>query len=606
MLLKSRRLGRRPSPKDRKTARFAKYLIPSAMPPVPAVRDWIAAATQPWGAMLNDSIGCHDEHTEVLTDRGWQRWPDYDGSPVGTMNVNTGLLEFQQPLATIRYDYDGPLYYSNHKLCDFALTPNHRMLRRKHKVLTHRHDYIKGSSHHGPLEFDEVTGLLRGRYLLPACPTGFVGADIQKLRVGDKEWIGDDFVAMVAIILSCGWAGGSESTRNKVSFCCFRDYDYAKIAALANRVGFSEYPYRRGVWATSDGALAEWLRCNAGTDGIIKAQQKRLPALFKSLSARQGALFLDYFGDKHQGHNRQFYSSSAGLIDDLQELLLRIGRHGGISTRPQRSTPYVPNPAVGAVEVTLTEWKEREVGFQSAASRGEIVDDHYRGEVFCVQTPNSTLITRRNKRTLISGNCCAIAAIGHQIQGWTANKGAEVTPSDQDILDGYIAVTGLEGAAYDPATGLNDNGCNMFDVCNYVVSTGIAGHKVGGFVELAIANEEFHYCIDWTGGVYMGFALPLICQRLSSWEIPTHIPSSELDLWQPGSWGGHAVTGLQYQANGVTVISWGQKIFASWDFIHRYNDEAYGFISNDWVTGASPAPNGLDLAAFQKDWALLR
>lgn len=36
---------------------------------------------------------CHDEKTEVLTDRGWQRWADYDGSLLGTVNPSTMLID---------------------------------------------------------------------------------------------------------------------------------------------------------------------------------------------------------------------------------------------------------------------------------------------------------------------------------------------------------------------------------------------------------------------------------------------------------------------------------------------------------------------------------
>src|ERR1700735_4225860 len=48
----------------------------------------------------NDSLGdCHDSNTEVLTEKGWKYWSEYDGqSLLATMNQRSGMLEFQAPL----------------------------------------------------------------------------------------------------------------------------------------------------------------------------------------------------------------------------------------------------------------------------------------------------------------------------------------------------------------------------------------------------------------------------------------------------------------------------------------------------------------------------
>src|SRR5690348_14988910 len=61
-------------------------------------------------------IGCHSEDTDVLTSNGWKRWAELRGDELlGTMSPHDGTLEFQSPTALQRYDYDGPLYYADHK-----------------------------------------------------------------------------------------------------------------------------------------------------------------------------------------------------------------------------------------------------------------------------------------------------------------------------------------------------------------------------------------------------------------------------------------------------------------------------------------------------------
>jgi len=79
----------------------------------------------PWD---QGQLGCHDSATEVLTEKGWVRWPDYNGTDLlGTANPATGYLEYQAPTAVQRCEYDGPLYRVKHESLDFAVTPNHRM-----------------------------------------------------------------------------------------------------------------------------------------------------------------------------------------------------------------------------------------------------------------------------------------------------------------------------------------------------------------------------------------------------------------------------------------------------------------------------------------------
>ena len=49
---------------------------------------------------------------------------------------------------------------------------------------------------------------------------------------------------------------------------------------------------------------------------------------------------------------------------------------------------------------------------------------------------------------------CTAAAAGHLIQSFSANAGALITPTDDQVLKVYVDTTG-----YDPQTGANDNGC---------------------------------------------------------------------------------------------------------------------------------------------------
>src|SRR5207245_9325954 len=118
---------------------------------------------------------------------------------------------------------------------------------------------------------------------------------------------------------------------NWVSFCCYHPERISMVSALAARLGFYQKPGNTNVWARYNaGALAEWMRYNLFLPHYpLRSPYKQVPDLVKCASMRQIKHFLKFFGDQnHTGSQEVYYSSSKRLIDDLQELLLRIGRRG--------------------------------------------------------------------------------------------------------------------------------------------------------------------------------------------------------------------------------------------------------------------------------------
>lgn len=192
---------------------------------------------------------------------------------------------------------------------------------------------------------------------------------------------------------------------------------------------------------------------------------------------------------------------------------------------------------------------------------------------------------------------CTCASAGHAIQAWTANHGAEVTLPDASILSAYQAVSG-----YNPATGANDNGAVEIDVLNYWRNTGIGGHRIGAYVTLQPRDvREVKEAIYLFGGVYIGVALPAAAQGQAVWKAPHFRFDFGHPAWQPGSWGGHAVFCIDYDAQYVTCVTWGQLLKMDWAFFTTYCEEAYGIISPEWVNDATKAPNGFDAKALIED-----
>ena len=193
---------------------------------------------------------------------------------------------------------------------------------------------------------------------------------------------------------------------------------------------------------------------------------------------------------------------------------------------------------------------------------------------------------------------CAVAGPAHMIQAWTARGAGEVTLADADVLAAYRAISG-----YDPADPSTDTGCNLLDVLKYWQSTGIGGHKIGPYVAIDPTNQsevcEAHHLYV---GVLLGLDMPAAWQQATTWDVG---PSQTGD-WGVGTWGGHCVCGERYAlvvgvtAAGLYVVTWGGLMLLTWAALAIYCSEAYGILSQDFLSN-NKAPCGLDYAALAAD-----
>jgi hypothetical protein len=364
-------------------------------------------------------------------------------------------MELQEPTEFHAYEYHGPLRYLENRSHSMALTPNHRMMVRpwneRMRALDSRYVMRPVNS------LGWYSGLL-------AAPRSWQGVDIGDVTVGDRTYAGDDFIALLSLVVADGWAGGSESTRNKVSFCAFRTDKLERARALAARVGFSEYGHRPGVFAKSDAALANYLRANAYRSGL-GAVNKSIPLLVKCASERQIRLFLDYYGDKcSQSGTDVFSTVSPQLADDLQELLLRIGHRSGVYKRPMRGTVMrdgrVVHPS-GHTEHSVRQWSSDNLSLE----RDTLSEEPYHGMVYCATVPNSTLITRRHGKTLISGNSCATESTSQALEIVRAFEGQDYVELNPWFM-------------YHTTSGGRDNGSNIDTNLEFVRDKGVAPESI--------------------------------------------------------------------------------------------------------------------------------
>jgi hypothetical protein len=191
---------------------------------------------------------------------------------------------------------------------------------------------------------------------------------------------------------------------------------------------------------------------------------------------------------------------------------------------------------------------------------------------------------------------CTCAAAGHMIEAWTGEAGrpvAEVTESD--VVAAFEQVKSCDEKG--------ECGAVELDVLNYWRKSGIGGHKIGAFAKIPTFDPAVVKVGCWIfGGLYIGLQLPISAQTQEVWDWRGSLTGPD----EPRSWGGHAVDVVQYDADGVTVVTWGSLKRMTWSFWERYCDEAYCLISEDFLTGTEKTPDGFDIETLRADLELVK
>jgi hypothetical protein len=177
---------------------------------------------------------------------------------------------------------------------------------------------------------------------------------------------------------------------------------------------------------------------------------------------------------------------------------------------------------------------------------------------------------------------CTVAGALHLEQVWTAANGRAYNPTDTEAISAYSAITG-----YRPGDDSTDNGAVLLDVLNYWRAHGIGGHRISAFAQVDAADPIHVMTAIWLfGGLYIGLELPTSCQDQTLWNCTDYRDGDRA----PGSWGGHCVILTDYDAQGLTCITWGAKKRLTWGFLDTYSDEAWAIISPDFLNAQAQSP----------------
>ncbi len=143
---------------------------------------------------------------------------------------------------------------------------------------------------------------------------------------------------------------------------------------------------------------------------------RRLPPYVRELSARQARILLDalILGDGYDGRNNTknhhteviYFTSSAGLADDVQELAIKAGIAATVTVENRIGAPV---RIKGRGQTGVVRYLQYRVSLHQQmhvhAIGKNLSRRPYDGMVYCVSVPNRTVQVRRHGKTFWNGNC---------------------------------------------------------------------------------------------------------------------------------------------------------------------------------------------------------
>jgi len=323
-----------------------------------------------WGGMGDY---CLSDDTEILTDRGWLGMNDVEPSDQAVVyEPGTGVCRFDPILRKWTNPTTAGLVRLKSGHIDALVT-------KKHRVLIHHNT---GGRWHEQ-EIVEAKDLLKNKtkhiWRLPVAAKGWEGTD---------KGISEDWFTLKGWIDTEGWLerrGNHERVAIGQSETANPKY-VAAIEALFDRLCFAPWRYRKPdglVFWRFRGADTQRIHDIIGRKGqrmdwMMNSPISHLRAYFKALMDGDGAWSRNCFSQK-----------DAALVNVFQELCFKLGYRVKISRAGNPKRWYCHFGERRGTHSLLREVKE-ETGS---------------GMTWCVSTPTGTIVTRRNHKIVVLGNC---------------------------------------------------------------------------------------------------------------------------------------------------------------------------------------------------------
>jgi len=374
-------------------------------------------------------LGCYDNHTEILTNEGWKYFNQLTkNEEVAQFNMQTKHISWVKPTNYFSKHYEGEMINFKRKGINLLVTPNHNM------VMCSEKEFFKGEGNYKLKRADKLN-----RFIFPKAGY-WNGNRIDKFVLPDlwiddrhhilkKEIDGDVFAEFMGIWMAEGSASKWHNNY-KIQIAQSKEKNPEKYQQIADLLDYMPFNYfkRDCGFVINSKQLYEYLH-QFGHSG-----DKFVPDIIKNASSDQITRFIDWFvmgdGDRRSygsiGSSTRLSSKSELLVDDIQEMLLKINTSSHKYTHPQ-----------GHFELWTHFRKNGEDKNFKTIRKENIHKKNYSGMIYCVEVPEHAVIVRRFGDIAICGN--SIYGVEPIFQGDVStggglnNEGLQVTVTNRAI-----------------------------------------------------------------------------------------------------------------------------------------------------------------------------
>lgn len=423
---------------------------------------------------------CHDANTEVLTRNGWAKFSDLRKSDeLASVNPETAELIYEKPTRIIKRRFVGDLVSVSNQFTNFRVTPDHMMLVRKFdnvaRVLKTDYEFVAAG------DLGWYVGLMNrivfngtnnasDTYTIPGVDCKGHPEQSSDLVVPMSLWLkflgiymaeGTMLKPYVRKSVRAGHSAGTTYGNNKVQIAAGnREQEHEFIREVLADLGITALELSDRFTFSNKRIYSHM--CELGLFGV-KAPDKAVPSFVFEQSADNIKAFLrgHFEGDgclrDHGGTiTKAHYTSSRQLAEDLQTLIFLSGNESGISVRGPRDSKMSDGRVIvgkhNEYRVSVCETRN-----SSIDRKRQVYATDYDGFVYCAEVPTyHTLVTRRNKKILISGNCTSNSlANAHLFAQLQQDGGTDELPSRLWI---YLQERIIEGTVNEDAGGMIRDG----------------------------------------------------------------------------------------------------------------------------------------------------
>ncbi len=356
---------------------------------------------------------CFDSKTELLTTNGWKKYNEIkENEEIFSYNLIDDKIEKENINRKIVQNYDGEVISFEGRNLDFVVTPNHVMLFRTFNRNTKYANYGTWL-----IRQEEAINMPIATTMISRCA----------IYQGQKE-INEDLLKIIAWIIAEGWPHGNGYY---ISQSPNSPYSKEIREALKNFCTKKNYSFSENLYDKS-GSLSIWFYINTKASKEIKKyldHYKSIPNWVFDLKIDQRLTFIKTLmkGDgSFSKAQRYFKQRNKDTLDKFLSLCVISGISAQLSNNKFKDK--IGNkiyPSCQRINIRDDMWVGGEKGIAWQK-------DNYKGIVWCVETKNGFIITRRNGKPLISHNSAMRKAVKCQL----TKNGRQITA----FVPGYNAI----------------------------------------------------------------------------------------------------------------------------------------------------------------------